>query len=271
MGEGLSNAMRCIFRILRISSNGKSSGSSSGSSKKAKKDCNASAEKQQLEMEKRTHGYHVHADEANEKLKQHYQQHAGGFVNNNISNSGGGSGSSHRRCSTTSSSSLSSAMSPATPTVPISLCILILIGYVSLGAVLFHKIQRWTILEALYFCFSSLGTIGAGDLQPQGASAQYIASGYILFGMAVVAMCFSLIQSELVTWLRRFGVQDQMQQQQQQLSSGQHHLQQHQQHQQLQHHPHQPPQFMMMDGHHGPQSTDDLALVTVTMTPTKIP
>lgn len=261
MGEGLSNAMRFIFRILRISSSNSNSSSSSasgknsqnGSSKKSKKDCNA---EKQLEMEKRAHGYHVHADEANEKLKQHYHQ-TGGFVNNNSSNG-------NRRCSTASSSSLaSSAMSTAMPTVPISLCILILIGYVSLGAVLFHKIQHWTILESLYFCFSSLGTIGAGDLQPQGASAQYIASGYILFGMAVVAMCFSLIQSELVTWLRRFGIQDQMQ-----LQHGSSHGNQ-QQHQQMQQQ--QPPQFMMMDGHHGPQSSDDLALVTVTMTPTKIP
>lgn len=263
MGEGLSNAMRCIFRILRISSSGSGKGSGGGGSSKksssssSSKDCNA---EKQLEMEKRGHGgYHVQADE---KLKQHYQQQqqhhhqqAGGFLN--TSNGG------NRRCSITSSSSLSSAMSTAMPTVPISLCILILIGYVSLGAVLFNKIQRWTILESLYFCFSSLGTIGSGDLQPQGASAQYIASGYILFGMAVVAMCFSLIQSELVTWLRRFGVQDQMQQQQQQTLQQQSATQQ-----QLQH---QPPQFMMMDGHHGPQSSDDLALVTVTMTPTKIP
>lgn len=152
---------------------------------------------------------------------------------------------------------MSSAISTGMPTVPISVCILILIGYITLGAVLFHKIQPWSILESLYFCFSSLGTIGAGDLQPQGPSAQYIASGYILFGMAVVAMCFSLIQSELVTWLRRFGVQDQ--QQLQQSSHGAHPSQQ------------QPPQFMLMDGHHGPQAPDDLALVTVTMTPTKIP
>lgn len=262
MGEGLSNAMRCIFRILRITSTSSNGGKNSqgGSSKKAKKDCNASAEKQ-LDMEKRGHGYHMHSDEANEKLKPHYHHQqlaqSGGFVNN--------SSNGNRRCSTASTASMSSAMSTAMPTVPISVCILILISYIALGAVLFSKIQRWSILESLYFCFSSLGTIGAGDLQPQGASAQYIASGYIIFGMAVVAMCFSLIQSELVIWLRRFGVQDQIQQQQQQ-----------QQHQQssashVQHPSQQPPQFMMMDGHHGPQSSDELALVTVTMTPTKIP
>lgn len=93
--------------------------------------------------------------------------------------------------------------------VPISICIMIIICYMTLGAVLFHRIQNWSVLESLYFCFTSLGTIGFGDISPKGNVAQYAASAYILIGMAVVAMCFSLIQSELVLWLRKFGVQDQ--------------------------------------------------------------
>ncbi|XP_037915874.1 TWiK family of potassium channels protein 7 [Hermetia illucens] len=96
------------------------------------------------------------------------------------------------------------------PSVPISICIMILICYVTLGAVLFHKIQSWSVLESLYFCFTSLGTIGFGDLAPSSNLSQYLASAYILIGMAVVAMCFSLIQTELIFWLRKFGVQDQL-------------------------------------------------------------
>lgn len=96
------------------------------------------------------------------------------------------------------------------PSVPISICVIILICYIVLGAVLFHKVQHWGLLESLYFCFTSLGTIGFGDVSPKGNMAQYVASAYILIGMAVVAMCFSLIQTELILWLRRFGVQDQL-------------------------------------------------------------
>lgn len=92
--------------------------------------------------------------------------------------------------------------------VSISICFLILISYITVGVVLFHKIQSWDILESLYFCFSSLLTIGFGDLSPTGSLAQYFASGYILIGMAVVAMSFSLIQTELIYWLRKIGVQD---------------------------------------------------------------
>uniref|UniRef100_A0A182IWM1 Potassium channel domain-containing protein n=1 Tax=Anopheles atroparvus TaxID=41427 RepID=A0A182IWM1_ANOAO len=66
--------------------------------------------------------------------------------------------------------------------------------------------QPWGVLESLYFCFTSLGTIGFGDLMPKGNVAQYAASAYIIVGMAVVAMCFSLIQTELIIWLKKFTI-----------------------------------------------------------------
>lgn len=94
------------------------------------------------------------------------------------------------------------------PSVPISICVMVLVCYVTSGAVLFHKLQNWSVLEALYFCFTSLGTIGFGELAPTGNLTLYLASAYILVGMAVVAMCFSLIQTEIVMWLRKFSVQD---------------------------------------------------------------
>lgn len=96
--------------------------------------------------------------------------------------------------------------------VPISICLVMLVCYIILGSLLFHRLQDWSIVESLYFCFTSLGTIGFGELTPKGNIGQYTASGYILVGMALVAMCFSLIQNELIMWLRRFGVQNQQQQ-----------------------------------------------------------
>lgn len=108
----------------------------------------------------------------------------------------------------TSKNTHNTKQQPHSVGVSISICFLILISYITVGVVLFHKIQSWDILESLYFCFSSLLTIGFGDLSPTGSLAQYFASGYILIGMAVVAMSFSLIQTELIFWLRRIGVQD---------------------------------------------------------------
>lgn len=88
--------------------------------------------------------------------------------------------------------------------VPISICIMILICYITLGAALFYRLQNWNALESIYFCFTSLSTIGFGELEPKGHIAQYAASAYILIGMAIGAMCFNLIQSEILRWLQRF-------------------------------------------------------------------
>lgn len=79
---------------------------------------------------------------------------------------------------------------------------------------MFHELQQWGVLESLYFCFTSLSTIGFGDLHPKNEVGLYAASAYILIGMAIVAMCFSLIQTELIIWLRKFAVQDQFNQSQ---------------------------------------------------------
>ncbi|KAK4878866.1 hypothetical protein RN001_011372 [Aquatica leii] len=92
--------------------------------------------------------------------------------------------------------------------VPLILCLIIILGYICLGAVLFHRLENWTILEGSYFCFTSLGTIGFGDLMP-GQNTEDISlctsSAYILVGMALVAMCFSLVQDQVVSLFRYIG------------------------------------------------------------------
>jgi hypothetical protein len=80
-------------------------------------------------------------------------------------------------------------------------------AYVALGAFIYQKLERWTLLEGSYFCFTSLGTIGFGELMPGGVESTkdvsvFVSSGYILVGMAVVAMCFQLLQDELAAMSR---------------------------------------------------------------------
>ncbi|CAH1118685.1 unnamed protein product [Phaedon cochleariae] len=92
--------------------------------------------------------------------------------------------------------------------VPVVLCLAIVLAYICSGAVLFHRLENWSLLEGSYFCFTSLGTIGFGDLLP-GQNAEEISlcacSAYILTGMALVAMCFSLVQDEVLSVLRYLG------------------------------------------------------------------
>lgn len=228
MGECLSTIMRCIFRRLRTCGSGRRSANSSNSSSGTSSSSNSTTgissgnvgvggmvgvsgrHENGIIVDKRMNdqtAFHsmpnlitknVKLSEANQKYLSIYGGSGGG--------SGGGVGG------TSITSQQLYYYHRRSGSVPISICIMIIICYMTAGAVLFHRIQNWSVLESLYFCFTSLGTIGFGDITPKGNVAQYAASAYILIGMAVVAMCFSLIQSELVLWLRKFGVQDQQQQ-----------------------------------------------------------
>uniref|UniRef100_A0A1I8EG89 Potassium channel domain-containing protein n=1 Tax=Wuchereria bancrofti TaxID=6293 RepID=A0A1I8EG89_WUCBA len=96
--------------------------------------------------------------------------------------------------------------------VPLSLVFFTMFAYLVAGSVLFCLWEGWTFLDSFYFCYISLTTIGFGDKFP-GASvgndkdAQkklVITSIYLLFGMALLAMCFNLAQEEVVnkvSWL----------------------------------------------------------------------
>ncbi|CAK1590661.1 unnamed protein product [Parnassius mnemosyne] len=96
--------------------------------------------------------------------------------------------------------------------VPIVLSLFVVALYILLGTFLFHTTEKWNLIDGCYFSFSSLATIGFGDLKPGlyaatvSAKAEDIAVGvccvYILVGIVVVAMCFNLIQEDTSSALR---------------------------------------------------------------------
>ncbi|ESO84618.1 hypothetical protein LOTGIDRAFT_131885 [Lottia gigantea] len=97
--------------------------------------------------------------------------------------------------------------------VPVTLTFLILIGYIIGGAIMFGLWEKeWDILIGSYFCFITLSTIGFGDFVP-GTDADswanheknIICSAYLLFGMAIMAMCFHLMQEEVRLKCRRLA------------------------------------------------------------------
>ncbi|XP_049879648.1 potassium channel subfamily K member 16-like [Pectinophora gossypiella] len=96
--------------------------------------------------------------------------------------------------------------------VPVPLSLLLIALYVALGAAVFRATEDWSLVDGCFFSFSSLATIGFGDLRPgrgagaASAKAEDVAVGvcciYILVGIVVIAMCFNLIQEDLSATLR---------------------------------------------------------------------
>ena len=95
--------------------------------------------------------------------------------------------------------------------IPVTITMGIIAAYIFLGATIFGIWEGWTPLNASYFCFVTVSTIGFGDLVPgyatdfqgQGQTSRLIGSAmYMLFGMAILSMCFSLIQEEIIAKFR---------------------------------------------------------------------
>ena len=107
-------------------------------------------------------------------------------------------------------------------TVPFTLCLLVMAAYILGGALLFSQWEGWGYLDGSYFCFITLSTIGFGDMVP-GDGIEEISDGnenlepspfnkkfvlcslYILLGMALIAMCFNLMQEKVVKGVRSIG------------------------------------------------------------------
>lgn len=89
-----------------------------------------------------------------------------------------------------------------TKPVPIWLCVFLVVSYILGGAYLFQKWEEWEFLDSAYFCFITLTTIGFGDYVPAyNADEQTsiaLSSLYLLFGIALLAMSFNLVQEEVI-------------------------------------------------------------------------
>lgn len=97
------------------------------------------------------------------------------------------------------------------PQVPITIVLLILVCYICLGTVIFAFWENWSLIDGAYFCFVTLSTIGYGDFLPErtfyGPEVQLFACcAYLLLGLVLVAMSFSILETQLMWKCKRIAV-----------------------------------------------------------------
>ena len=93
--------------------------------------------------------------------------------------------------------------------VPIMVNLMLIFGFIFMGAILFASWEGWSPTTAAYFCFVTLTTIGFGDYtpvksfngfehDPVAAMKMVFTVSYCIFGMTLLSMCMNLMQEQIV-------------------------------------------------------------------------
>ncbi|CAL8072841.1 unnamed protein product [Calicophoron daubneyi] len=92
-------------------------------------------------------------------------------------------------------------------TVPISLSLLIMTTYILIGTAVFCKWEDVNYLKWSYFCFITLSTIGFGTkIDSENTKEKFVfITVYLAIGLIVFAMCFKLMQEEVVEKAKWFA------------------------------------------------------------------
>uniref|UniRef100_A0A183BPT2 Ion channel n=1 Tax=Globodera pallida TaxID=36090 RepID=A0A183BPT2_GLOPA len=89
--------------------------------------------------------------------------------------------------------------------IPVTLIAAILLGYMSIGAVLLASWERWALFDGFYYSFITMTTVGFGDIVPAKHEFFLFDLFYIIVGLAITTMCIDLVGIEYIEKIHYFG------------------------------------------------------------------
>lgn len=63
----------------------------------------------------------------------------------------------------------------------------------AIGVVFYMNVERWSFINALYFCVVTLGTVGYGDITPTTEIGRLFTVIYIIVGLSVIGGFFATL------------------------------------------------------------------------------
>lgn len=77
---------------------------------------------------------------------------------------------------------------------PETRALMLVAGLVFLVGVVFYvNVEHWSVVDAIYFCVVTLGTVGYGDITPTSDVAKLFTVIYIIVGLGVIGGFFATI------------------------------------------------------------------------------
>lgn len=68
----------------------------------------------------------------------------------------------------------------------------------SAGTMFYTLVERWTVIDALYFCVVTLTTVGYGDLAPQTDAGKLFTVVYVLAGVGLILLFVNTILNRAI-------------------------------------------------------------------------
>ncbi|KAF1764562.1 hypothetical protein GCK72_004511 [Caenorhabditis remanei] len=89
--------------------------------------------------------------------------------------------------------------------VPVLMVFTIILLYIAFGGILFSVLEDWSYMDAFYYSFISLTTIGFGDIVPENHDYIAIMLIYLGVGLSVTTMCIDLAGIQYIQKIHYFG------------------------------------------------------------------
>jgi voltage-gated potassium channel len=79
--------------------------------------------------------------------------------------------------------------------------LLLVASLLILGTIFYMLVEGWSVVDAVYFCAMSLGTVGFGDVVPETAVGKLFTVVYVLAGIGILVSFFTALASKTLELL----------------------------------------------------------------------